>query len=66
MTPIGRLKMNFLMSEARKFGLTVFGDGAIIKSCPLIKILAAGFNNPFALLDVVDRTNYASAEKKRF
>jgi hypothetical protein len=57
--------MNSLMSEARIFGLTMFGDGATIKTCPLINILAAGVNNPFALLDVADCTNHVSAEKKR-
>ena len=45
--------------------MTVFGDGATIKACPLINILAAGVNNPFALLNVVDCTNHASAGKKK-
>ena len=57
--------MNLLMSKARIFGLTVFGDGATIKTRPLINILAAGANNPFALLNVVDCTNHASAGKKK-
>ncbi len=60
-----KTQMNSLMSEARIVGLTVFGDGATIKTCPLINILAAGVNNPFALLDVVDCTNHASAGKKK-
>ena len=42
-----------------------FGDGATTKTCPLINILAAGVNNPFAFLDVVDCTNHASAGKKK-
>ena len=60
-----KTQMNLLMSKARIFGLTVFGDGPTIKTHPLINILAAGVNNPFALLDVVDCTNHASAGKKK-
>ena len=58
-------QMYSLMSEASIFGLTVFGDGATIKTCPLINILAAGVNNPFALLNVVDCTSHASAGLKK-
>ncbi len=58
-----KTQMNSLMSEVRIFGLTVFGDDATIKTCPLINILAAGVNNLFALLDVVHCTNHASAGK---
>ena len=45
--------------------MTVFGDITTIKTCHLINILAAGVNNPFALLNVVDCTNHASAGKKK-
>jgi len=47
-------QMKTLMSEARVFGLTLFGDGATIKTVPLVNVLAAGINNPFALLDIAD------------
>ena len=60
-----KLQMKTLMSEAKIFGLTIFGDGATIKTIPLINILAAGVNNSFALLDVVDCSNQASAGKKK-
>jgi hypothetical protein len=33
-----KTQMNSLMSEARIFGLTMFGDGAAIKTCPLNNI----------------------------
>ncbi len=58
-------QMKTLMSEARIFGLTIFGDGATIKTIPLINILATGVNNSFALLNVVDCSNQASAGKKK-
>jgi hypothetical protein len=58
-------QMKTFMSKARIFGLTIFGDGATIKTIPLINILAAGVNNSFALLDVVDCSNQASAGKKK-
>ena len=48
--------MMTLLLEVDFFGLTIYGDGATIKSVPLINILAAGPNNPFALLDIVDST----------
>ena len=48
--------MTTLLSKVEIFGLTIYGDGATIKSVPLINILAAGPNNPFALLDIVDST----------
>ncbi len=46
------------MCEASTFGVTLFGDGATIKTVPLLNVLAAGVNNPFALLDIVDCTNH--------
>ncbi len=49
--------MKTLLSEARVFGLTLFGDGATIKTFPLVNVLAAGINNPFALLDIADCTD---------
>jgi hypothetical protein len=58
-------QMKTLMSKARIFGLTIFRDGATIKTIPLINILADGVNNSFALLDVVDCSNQASAGKKK-
>jgi hypothetical protein len=57
--------MRTLLSEVDIFGLTIYGDGATIKSVPLIIILAAGPNNPFALLDIVDcNTQLQSGGKK--
>ena len=51
-------QMTSLLSEARIYGVTVFGDGAMIKSAALVNILAAGVNNPFAFLDIVDCTDH--------
>ncbi len=54
-----------LLSEVDIFGLTIYGDGATIKSVPLINILAAGSNNPFALLDIVNCTTHLQSEGKK-
>ncbi len=43
-------QMTSLLLEGRIFGVTVFGDGATIRSVALVNFLAAGVNNPFALL----------------
>jgi hypothetical protein len=45
-----------LLPESKIFGVTIFGDGATITNVPLLNILAAGPNNPFALLEIVDCT----------
>ena len=57
--------MKTLMSEARVCGLTLFGDGATIKTVPLVNVLAAGINNPFALLDIADCTDHLAKGGKK-
>ncbi len=47
------------------FWISIFGDGAMIKSVPLINVLAAGPNNPFALLDIVDCTSHVEVGGKK-
>ncbi len=51
-------QMKTLRSEATIFGVTIFGDGATIKTVPLLNVLGAGVNNPFALLDIADCTDH--------
>jgi hypothetical protein len=58
-------QMHTLLSEAKVFGITVFGDGATIKTVPLVNVLAAGVNNPFALLDISDCSNHLSKGQKK-
>ena len=58
-------QMRTLMSEARVFGLTLFGDGATIKTVPLVNVLAAGINNPFAWLDIADCTDHLAKGGKK-
>jgi hypothetical protein len=58
-------QMKNLLSEGSIFGVTLFGDGATIKGLPLLNVLAAGVNNPFALLDIVDCTNHVEKGGKR-
>jgi hypothetical protein len=57
--------MTALLSEAKIYGVTVFGDVATIKSVPLVNVLAAGVNNPFALLDIVDCTDHCAMGGKK-
>ena len=45
-----------LLLESNIFGVTIFGDGLTITNVPLMNILAACPNNPFALLEIVDCT----------
>jgi hypothetical protein len=58
-------QMKNLLSEGSIFGITLFGDGATIKGLPLLNVLAAGVNNPFALLDIVNCTNHVAKGGKR-
>jgi hypothetical protein len=58
-------QMKTLLSEAHIFGITVFGDGATIKTLPLVNVLAACVNNDFALLEIANCTAHlAKGEKK--
>jgi hypothetical protein len=57
-------QMKTLLSEARVFGITVFGDGATIKTVPLVNVLASCVNNPFALLEIANCTALAEGGKK--
>ena len=58
-------QMKTLISEAHIFGITIFGDGATVKTIPLFNILAAGVNNPFALLDIADCTGHLAEGGKK-
>ena len=57
--------MSLLLSKARIFGITVFGDGATIKNVALMNVLAAGVNNPFALLDITNCTHHLARWGKK-
>ncbi len=50
--------MSLLLSGARIFGITVFGDGATINSVALVIALAAGVNNLLALLGIAGCTHH--------
>jgi hypothetical protein len=43
----------------------VFGDGATIKTVPLVNVLAACVNNPFALLEIADCTAHLAEGGKK-
>jgi hypothetical protein len=57
--------MKSLLLEAKIFGISIFGNGAMIKSAPLLNVLATGPNNPFALLDIVDCTSHMEVGGKK-
>ena len=57
--------MRTLISEAHTFGITIFGDGATVKTIPLFNKLADGVNNPFALLDIADCTGHLAEGGKK-
>jgi hypothetical protein len=59
-------QLKTLLSEARVFGVTVFGDGAtILKTVPLVNVLAACVNNPFTLLEIADCTAHLAEGGKK-
>jgi len=55
----------YLTNQARKFGLTIFGNDATIVKSPLVNVLAAGVNNPSAMMDIVDCTKHCSKDIKK-
>jgi hypothetical protein len=58
-------QMKTLLSEAWVFGITVFGDGATIKTVPLVNVLASCVNNLFALLEIADCTAHLAKGGKK-
>jgi hypothetical protein len=58
-------QMSLLLSEARIFGITVFGGVTTIKSVALVNVIAAGVNNPFALLDIANCTHHLARGGKK-
>ena len=52
--------ITILVADSNLFRITLFGDGAMIKTIPMGNTLAAGVNNPFALLDVFDCSEHCS------
>jgi hypothetical protein len=57
--------MRTVLLESIIFGVTIFGDGATITNTPLINILAASPNNPFALLEIDDCTSQIAIGGKK-
>ena len=58
-------QLALLLSEARIYGVNVFGNGTTIKTVVLVNVLAAGVNNPFALLDIADCTGHLATREKK-
>ena len=56
---------NLLLKDSHIFGISLFGDGATIKTSPLINALGAGVHNPFAMLEVFDCTDHCATGGKK-
>ena len=54
-----------LLDDVELYGITVYGDGATIKTTPLINILACSPGNPACVLDVIDCSNHMSDGGKK-
>ena len=54
-----------LLLESKIFGVSIFGDGVTISNVPLMNIIAASPNNPFALLEIVDCTDQMAKGGKK-
>ena len=60
-----RKDVALLMVDSEIYGLDFYGDGATIKSMPLLNIMAYGVHAPAVILDIVDCTGHVSAGKKK-
>ena len=56
---------NALLKDSRVFGISMFGDGATIKTTPMVNALGAGVHNPFAMLEVFDCTGHCAEGGKK-
>jgi len=54
-----------LLKEALIYGISLFGDGATIKTVPMLNALGAGVHNSFAMLDVFDCTSHCATGGKK-
>jgi hypothetical protein len=54
-----------LLDDAEVFGLSLYGDGATIKTTILINIMGAEVNNPGCVLEVVDCSEHMSTAKDK-
>jgi hypothetical protein len=58
-------QLKILLSDGRTFGITIFGDGATIKTVLIVNVLGGSINNPFALLDIANcMAHLAKGEKE--
>ena len=57
--------VSILVADSKLYGVTLFGDGATIRTIPMINALAAGVNNAFCLLDVFDCSEHCSNAGKK-
>ncbi len=54
-----------LLDDVKLYGISVYGDGATIKTTPLINILACSPGKPACVLDVIDCSNHMSEGGKK-
>jgi len=51
-----------LLDDVKLYGLSIYGDGATIKTTQFINVLAYSPGNPSCVLDVIDCMKYESHE----
>jgi hypothetical protein len=49
-----------LLRDSKTFGISLFGDGATIKTVSMVNALGAGVHNSFSMLDVFDCTEHCA------
>ena len=54
-----------LLDDVELYGISVYGDGATIKTTPLINMLACSPGNPACVIDVIDCSNHMSEGGKK-
>ena len=54
-----------LFEEPDLYSISVYGDGATIKTTPLINVLACSPGNPACVLDVIDCTAHMSKGERK-
>ena len=58
-------QMETLGSDLEVYGVALYGDGATIKTMPLVNVLASGAHNTAAVLEIHDSSGHCSQGKKK-
>ena len=58
-------QMATLVSDLGVFGIALYGDGATIKTMPLVNVLASGAHNTAAVMEIHDCSAHCSQGKNK-